>query len=166
MDRAKPGFRECQLMSSKISLHDWSRILRGQSSWWFVPEAMPRLILLYLLLIGALRLMGGRMSSGLTRNELLALVFLAAAIGPPLQNPDQGLLPPLIIAAWVVGLQRLMTLGTFHSHHLENAIDGKVSTLVSDGCINLRELRACALGVERVHAQLRGEGLLNLGQVE
>lgn len=63
-------------------------------------------------------------------------------------------------------LQRLMTLGTFHSHHLENAIDGKVSTLVSDGCINLRELRACALGAERVHAQLRGEGLLNLGQVE
>src|SRR3954466_2233977 len=166
MDRAKPGFRECQLMSSKISLHDWSRILRGQSSWWFVPEAMLRLILLYLLLIGALRLMGRRMSSGLSRNELLALVSLAAAIGPPLQNPDQGLLPPLIIAAWVVGLQRLMTIGTFRSHRFENAIDGSVSTLVSDGSLDLGELKVCALSVDRVQAQLRGEGLLNLGQVE
>jgi len=147
-------------------LGDWSRVLRGQSSWWFVPEAGVRLLFLYLLLVGALRLMGRRMSSGLSRNELLALVSLAAAIGPAVQSPDQGLLPPLIIAAWVVGLQRLMTIGTFRSHRFENAIDGSVSTLVSDGSLDLGELKVCALSVDRVQAQLRGEGLLNLGQVE
>jgi uncharacterized membrane protein YcaP (DUF421 family) len=153
-------------VSPQIALGDWSRILRGQSSWWFVPEAIVRLVCLYVLLIGALRLMGRRMSSGLSRNELLALVSLAAAIGPAMQTPDQGLLPPLIVAAWVVGLQRLMTLITFHSHRFENLIDGTVSTLVRDGRIDLRELRRSALPVERVQAQLRGEGVLNLGEVE
>jgi uncharacterized membrane protein YcaP (DUF421 family) len=150
----------------KLQLGDWSRILRGQSSWWFLPEAIIRLLFLYLLLVGALRLMGRRMSSGLSRNELLALVSLAAAIGPAVQNPDQGLLPPLIIAAWVVGLQRVMTRITFGSHRFENVIDGSVSTLVSDGRVDLQELSRCALPIERVHAQLRGEGLLSLGQVE
>jgi uncharacterized membrane protein YcaP (DUF421 family) len=153
-------------MSSPIELGDWDRILRGQSSWWFVPEAVVRLVFLYVLLICALRLMGRRMSSGLSRNELLALVSLAAAIGPAMQTPEQGLLPPLIVATWVVGLQRMMTLGTFHSHRFENLIDGAVSTLVVDGRIDLRELRRCAIPIERVRAQLRGEGLLNLGQVE
>ena len=153
-------------MSPQVTLGDWSRILRGESSWWFVPEALVRLLFLYLLLVCALRLMGRRMSSGLSRNELLALVSLAAAIGPAVQTPTQGLLPPLIIAVWVVGLQRGMTLTTFRSHRFENLIDGSVSTLVSDGCIDLRELRRCALPVDRVHAQLRGEGLLNLGHVE
>jgi uncharacterized membrane protein YcaP (DUF421 family) len=153
-------------MSPQIILGDWSRILRGQSSWWFVPEAIVRLGFLYLLLICALRLMGRRMSSGLSRNELLALVSLAAAIGPAMQAPDQGLLPPLIVAVWVVGLQRAMTLATFRSHRFENLMDGRVSTLVTDGRIELGELRRCALPVERIQAQLRGEGLLNLGQVE
>ncbi|HYP77689.1 MAG TPA: YetF domain-containing protein [Polyangiaceae bacterium] len=152
-------------MSSPIELGDWTRILRGKSSWWFVPEALLRLTLLYVLLIVALRLMGRRMSSGLSRNELLALVSLAAAIGPAIQTPEQGLLPPLIIAVWVVAFQRSMTLATFHSHRFENLSDGTVSTLVSDGRIDLRELRRCALPVERVHAQLRGEGIINLGQV-
>jgi uncharacterized membrane protein YcaP (DUF421 family) len=153
-------------MSPQIELGDWSRILRGESSWWFVPETMLRLVLLYSMLVCALRLMGRRMSSGLSRNELLAVVSLAAAIGPAVQNPNHGLLPPLIISVWVVGLQRLMTRATFHSHRFENLLDGAVSTLVSDGCIDLRELRLCALSVARIHAQLRGEGLLNLGQVE
>jgi uncharacterized membrane protein YcaP (DUF421 family) len=153
-------------MSQQVVLGDWSRILRGQSSWWFVPEAMVRLLFLYVLLVCALRLMGRRMSSGLSRNELLALVSLAAAIGPAIQTPDQGLLPPLIVAVWVVGLQRLMTFATFRSHRFENAMDGKLSTLVTDGCIDLREVHRCTLPIARVHAQLRGEGLLNLGQVE
>ena len=68
--------------------------------------------------------------------------------------------------AWVVGVQRLMTRVTFRSHRFETLIDGPLSTLVMDGRIDLRELRRCALPVERVQAQLRGEGLLNLGEVE
>ena len=69
-------------MSSPIVLGDWSRILRGESSWWFVPEAVLRLFVLYWMLVWSLRLMGRRISSALSRNELLALVSLAAAIGP------------------------------------------------------------------------------------
>jgi uncharacterized membrane protein YcaP (DUF421 family) len=153
-------------MSPRIMLGDWTRILRGDSSWWFVPEAIVRLGFLYLLLVCALRLMGRRMSSGLSRNELLALVSLAAAIGPAIQTPDQGLLSPLIVAAWVVGFQRLMTLATFRSHRFENLSDGTVSTLVNDGRIDLKEVRRCALPVARVQAQLRGESIFNLGEVE
>lgn len=153
-------------MNGHFKLGDWDRILRGESSWWFVPEAVFRLCVLYVILIVSLRLMGRRMSSGLSRNELLALTSLAAAIGPAMQNPSQGLLPPLIVAVWVVALQRALTLGTFHSHRFENLNDGVVTTLVSDGQIDLHALHQCSLPIDRLRGQLRGEGLLNLGQVE
>jgi uncharacterized membrane protein YcaP (DUF421 family) len=153
-------------MNKPIVVGDWTRILRGDSPWLFVLEAMLRLFLLYLLLLVALRLMGRRMSSQLSRNELLALVSLAAVIGPPMQSPEHGLLPPLLVAAWVVVLQRIMAIWTFRSHRFEHLMNGRIATLVSDGRVNVAEVRRASLPLQRVHAQLRFEGITNLGEVE
>jgi uncharacterized membrane protein YcaP (DUF421 family) len=105
------------------------------------------------------------MSSQLSRNELLAVISLAAAIGPAVESPDQGLLPAAIIAIVVVALQRVLTLGTFSSHRFETWFDGAVSKLVTDGKIDLRELGRCSLSLERLRATLRSEGLHQFGQV-
>lgn len=153
-------------MDKPIVLGDWTRILRGDSPWHFVLEAILRLVLLYLLLLVSLRLMGRRMSSQLSRNELLALVSLAAVIGPPMQSPDQGLLPPLLVAAWVVLLQRIMAICTFKSHRFEDLMNGRVATLVRDGRVNIADVRRASLPLERVQAQLRSDGITNLGEVE
>jgi hypothetical protein len=61
------------------------------------------------------------MSSQLTRNELLALVSLAAGVGPALQDPQQGLLPPLIIAVWVAAMQRAMAYLSVLSRRFDSA---------------------------------------------
>ena len=58
---------------------------------------------MYFVLIGALRLMGRRMASSMTRNELAAPVSLAAAVGPAMEAPDRGILAPVAIATIVVG---------------------------------------------------------------
>ena len=153
-------------MNKPIRAGDWARILRGNNPWGFVPEAVLRLFLLYLLLLVALRLMGRRMSSQLSRNELLALVSLAAVIGPPMQSPEQGLLPPLLVAAWVVVLQRGIAIWTFKSHRFERLMNSRIATLVNRGRVDVAEVRRASLPLERVHAQLRSEGITNLGQVE
>jgi uncharacterized membrane protein YcaP (DUF421 family) len=54
----------------------------------------------------SMRLMGNRMGKPLTRNELLAIVSLAAANGVALMAADRGLLPVVLIAAIVIGYQR------------------------------------------------------------
>jgi len=144
----------------------FERILRGESSWAFLPEALLRILFLYLLTLGCLRLMGRRMASQLSRNELLAVVSLAGAIGPAAQSPEQGLLPPVIVAALVVLLQRTLTFCTFRSHGFESRFDGTVSTLVSNGSIDLAELRRCSLSPERLYSALRGAGVVQLGEVD
>jgi len=95
----------------------------------FLIEATLRIALVYAILLVAMRLMGKRMASQTTRNELAALVSLAAAVGPAMQTPDWGILPPMLIALMIVVVQRAIALGTFKSPRFEEKMQGDVSTL-------------------------------------
>jgi uncharacterized membrane protein YcaP (DUF421 family) len=114
----------------------------------------------------SLSLMGRRMSSRLTRNELLAIVSLSAAIGPAVQDPKQGLLPPLVAAALIVLVQRVSSWSTLRSERFERVIEGDASTLVANGRLQIDAMRSNGISRQRLFAQLRSKGLLNLGAVE
>jgi uncharacterized membrane protein YcaP (DUF421 family) len=145
---------------------DLGRLVRGDTPWTFSLEVIVRIIVLYGILLIALRIMGRRMSTQLTRNELLALVCLAAAIGPAIQAPDRGLLPPLVVAGMVVLIQRGIGAYSFHNHRFEDVLEGKVCALVTDGQLDLHELRKNSLSSARLFAELRVAGVVQLGQVE
>lgn len=49
-----------------------------------------------------------RISLSLDPNDKAAMVSIAAAIGIPMQEPAQGLLPAVIIAAVFVGVARFI----------------------------------------------------------
>ncbi|HEY2735731.1 MAG TPA: YetF domain-containing protein, partial [Polyangiales bacterium] len=123
-------------------------------------------LFLYAILVIALRMMGRRMSSQLTRSELLALVSLAGGIGPALQDPERGLLPPLVIAVWVVCVQRAFAYFTFRSRRFDERANGKAALLLADGRMELTALRQNAISRDRLFAELRSKGLLQLGAVE
>lgn len=91
------------MKSSEAELWDWMRILFGaEVPPVFLVEVLIRIIIIYLLLIGSMRIMGKRMSSMISRNEMIAMISLAAAIGIPIQDPARGLLPAFIIAGIVI----------------------------------------------------------------
>ncbi len=150
----------------EIHLYDLPRILMGEVPPAFLIEAFIRILFLFLLLIIAIRLMGRRMASSLTRNELAALTSLAAAIGVPVLGPDRGLLPALIIALIVIAIQRAMAYGVFKSKKLERAFMDHNNILIADGCLNLPEVRKAGLSQERIFAQLRSSGVDSLGKVQ
>jgi uncharacterized membrane protein YcaP (DUF421 family) len=144
---------------------DYLRILMGDVPWSFLIEATIRLILMYLLLLLGLRLMGKRMAGQLSRTELAALVSLAAAIGIPLLSADRGILAPFIIAGVVVLTQRLVTRWAARSPQVERMLQGNLTTVVTDGVLQLDHMEEAVLSQERLFAQLRGEKLEHLGQV-
>jgi uncharacterized membrane protein YcaP (DUF421 family) len=145
---------------------DLTRIAFGQTSAIFLVEVALRMVILYAVLLIALRAMGRRMSSQLTRNELLALVSLAAGVGPALQDPAQGVLPPLIIAVWVAAVQRGIAYLSVGSGRFDSAANGHAELLVEDGRLHLGTLRRNALSREHLFAELRSRGVLQLGRVE
>jgi uncharacterized membrane protein YcaP (DUF421 family) len=151
---------------SQIRVPDWQRF------WWgsgvppgLLGEVALRVVVLYVVLAVAIRLMGRRTSSELTRNELLAIVALAAAIGPSIQAPNRGLLPPILIAVWVVLWQRAVASATLRSSRFERLMHGDGVIVVQDGVVQLRALKRMAVSRERLFAELRSQGLLHLGRV-
>ena len=151
---------------SDIHLTDWLRILVGDVPGSFYIEVIIRAVVFYLLLLVAIRLMGKRMSSQLGRNDLAAMVSLAAAIGVPLQAPDRGILPAVIIAIIVVVVARLIAAKAFKDQGFEKYSQGNIGMLVKDSVLDLKAMKECRLSRERLVAQLRSNGIKQLGDVK
>lgn len=154
------------MQAQSTRVWDMHRLFFGQAPTWFSLEVLGRLLFLYLLLIIAMRLMGRRMASQLTRTELIAMVSLAAAVGPAVATPNQGLLPPVIVTIWVVLMQRWMALRSFRSELFEHWMQGEAATLVANGELQLSALRANAISRDTLFAKLRNAGFSHLGRVD
>jgi uncharacterized membrane protein YcaP (DUF421 family) len=132
----------------------------------FLIEVIIRIILLYVLIIFSMRLMGRRMASTMSRNELAALVSLAAAIGIGMQDPTKGILPAFIIAGIIVGTQQLIAKLTFKNKTFESVTQGNFDALVEDGCLKIKSMSRVGLSRERIFSQLRSEGITHLGKMQ
>lgn len=151
---------------NEIHLTDWLRILAGQVPASFYLELFIRASIIYILLLVAIRFMGKRMSGQLSRNDLAAMVSLAGAIGVPLQSPDRGILPAVIIAIVVVVIARWIGARSTKSQSFEKFSQGNISVLVKDAVFNLDEMKKARMPRERLVAQLRSKSIKQLGSVK
>lgn len=80
-----------------------------------------------------MRLVGKRMASHLTPNELIALTSLAAAVGLPILSFDKGLIPAIAVALIVVpGLRIISTLSCLFQRRFRPS--GQTLTLYGGDC--------------------------------
>lgn len=149
----------------EIILSDWQRILFGEVPAAFFLEVVIRTVFIFLLLITSMRLLGRRMAAQLNRTEMVAMFSLAAAIGVPLQAPDRGLLPAVVIAVVVVLVGRLLARLTLKSQSFQASVEDDLAILANDGVLDLQTIKVTRLSVERVLAQLRSERVRHLGEV-
>ncbi|UOR07370.1 DUF421 domain-containing protein [Hymenobacter aerilatus] len=149
-----------------IHLTDWLRILFGEVPPSFFLEAILRIVFIYLLLVLAMRLMGNRMGSILTRNEMIALVSLAGANGVALMAPDRGLLPVVVAVAIIVGYQQVVAWQAARHEKLETFVLDDFAILVKEGELQLDKLEESVMSREQLLARLRNESIDNLGNVQ
>ena len=148
-----------------LSLSDFNRILIGEIPAFFFIELIFRAFLIYALLIVSMRLMGKRMSAQLSRNEMAAVVSLAAAVGIPLMNPDRGILPPVVITVVIIFFTNLISRRTSRSESFESLTQDDLDLLVQDGVLNLSTMEKTRITKERIFSQLRSLGIFHLGMV-
>lgn len=142
------------------------RILVGEVPATFFVEVIIRIAVVYLILMVSMRLMGKRMASMLSRTELVAIVSLAAAIGMPLQAPDRGLLPAIIIAIVVVCMHKVLSALAYKNERFESYFQGRIAVLVQNSVLELETMKKSQISRERLYAQLRYEGIRHLGEVK
>ncbi|GAB3256349.1 DUF421 domain-containing protein [Larkinella harenae] len=149
-----------------IHLADWYRILVGEVPVTFYVEILIRAAAIYLILVVSMRLMGHRMASQVSRNEMAAMISLAAAIGVPILDPSRGILPAVIIAMVVVFVQRMISYWAARNEDFEGISQDIASTLVENSVMQLTNMQGSRISRELLFAQLRSEGLTNLGSVK
>ncbi|RVU00312.1 DUF421 domain-containing protein [Mucilaginibacter limnophilus] len=150
----------------EIKIGDWMRWLVGQVPGDFYIELFIRAVFIYLLLMIAMRVLGKRMSSQIGRNDMVAMVTLAATIGIPLQAPDRGLLPAVVITILVVWISRWIAKKAFYDQKFERFSQGNISVLVKNAVMDIPEMKRVRLTKERLVAELRFNGVKQLGQVK
>lgn len=150
----------------EIHLTDWLRILVGEVPASFYIELFIRASIIYVLLLIAIRFMGKRMSGQLSRNDLAAMVSLAGAIGVPLQAPDRGIVPAVIIAVVVVVIARWIGAKSYKNQNFEKFSQGNISVLVKDSVLDLKVMKKARMPRERLVAQLRSKSVKQLGSVK
>lgn len=109
--------------------------------------------------------MGKRVAAQMSISELAVIVTLGAAVGVPMQVPDRGMLPAVLILGVAVLFQRGIAVLGFKHRKVETFTQGDVSVLVQDGRIFLGQMRKAALSRERLFALLRCREIEQLGQV-
>jgi len=149
-----------------IHINDWQRIFIGDVPGGFYLEVVLRIVVIYLILMVSMRLMGKRMASQLSRNEMIGMVSLAAAIGVPLQSPDRGILAAVVIAAIVISIQQVIATVATKSESLQTLTQGKLTKLVEDGRLDLTSMQQVGITRERAFAQLRSNSIRHLGEVK
>ncbi|GAB3903178.1 DUF421 domain-containing protein [Larkinella knui] len=150
----------------EIHLKDWPRILVGEVPGIFYVEILIRVAAVYLILVVSMRLMGRRMASQLSRNEMAALISLAAAIGVPILDPNRGIIPAVIIALVVILVQQLISYWAAKNERFEGISQDIVSTMVENSVLQLDNMKNARLTRELLFAQLRSSGLTHLGSVK
>ncbi|MFM0441139.1 MULTISPECIES: DUF421 domain-containing protein [Paraburkholderia] len=141
------------------------RLLVGDGPWAFLVELAPRAVIVYGLLLAAMRLMGKRVAAQLSITELAVVLMLGAAIGVPIQVSSQGVLPAVVVLRAVVVLQRLTGKAGLRCRRFEVLQQGDVTILIKDGRMLLDQLKVCDMSREMLASELRAAQVAHLGQL-
>lgn len=125
-----------------------------------------RSVLVYLFLIGLLRIAGKREFSQLNNGDFVVLLLLSNTVQNAIIGSDNSLWGGLFGAAVLVAANRLLVRATYNRGWLVRMIEGTPTTLISHGRLNRRNLKHEAITNEQIMAAVRHQGATSLRDVD
>lgn len=141
------------------------QLLLGSEDWSFLWAVAVRTTLMFLVILGGLRLMGKRGISQLSVFELGVIIGLGSAAGDPMFYKDVGLLSCLIVFVLVLGLYLILERLMNHFRGLANKLEGQAVDVVRDGALLYHAVSHEELTTNELFVQLRLGNVSHLGQV-
>lgn len=131
-----------------------------------MPETILRSFIMFVVILVSLRILGKRGVKQLSVFELVVIIGLGSAAGDPMFYKDVGILPAILVFAMVVGLYSLLTFMIGHNKKFEDLVEGRPVCLIKEGKFSIDNFKKEALGEDEFFAELRMQGISQLGQVE
>ena len=124
-----------------------------------------RAIILYLVMVIAMRAMGRRQLGQFQPYEFALTIILADLISSPMESVATPLLQGLLPVAALFVTHSALTLISVKSDKARAVISGKPVMVVSKGVVDQRELEKLCMGLSDLMEGLRGAGILDPSEV-
>jgi uncharacterized membrane protein YcaP (DUF421 family) len=125
-----------------------------------------RAVILYLLLIFAVRLMGKRQIGELQPTELAITILISNLATLPIEDPGDPLLVGIIPILVLAGLDVLMSQLQFKSRGIRKLMCGQPAIIIRDGIIDQAKMKELRFTNDDLTESLRIQGIFNIDEVE
>lgn len=143
-----------------------NELLFGQEDWRFLGAVALRTAVMFIVILGGLRVMGKRGISHLSVFELGVIVGLGSAAGDPMFYKDVGLLQGLVVFGVVLGLYRVLEWVLNRSERAAERLEGRPIEVLCDGALVAKEVANVEITTPELFTQLRVQSVSHLGQIE
>ena len=117
-----------------------------------------RCIIIYALLVAALRLTGKRQMGELEISELITTLILSEVAVVPISDPDMPVLFSILPIFTLSAFEVIVTYSTSKIPKLRSLIAGRPNAVIKNGRIDQHELKKLRLSAAELMAQLRING--------
>ena len=124
-----------------------------------------RTILLYIVIILAIRIMGKRQIGELQTSELVVTLLISDIAAIPMQNTEQSLLSGIVPILILIVCEFIISLLMLKRAGFRRIICGKPIVIISDGKINQSEMHQLRMSTEDLSEELRQQGIFNIEDV-
>jgi uncharacterized membrane protein YcaP (DUF421 family) len=133
----------------------------------FIPETpwtllIVRAVVIYVFLVGALRLGGRRELGQITSFDLILLLIIANAVQNAMNAGDNSLGAGLILAATLFVLNWLVGFAVYRWRWFDRLVQGVPVRIVTDGKVHVGALRRERISLEELRSALRKQGIARI----
>ena len=125
-----------------------------------------RVIILYALIVAAMRVMGKRQLGELEPTELVMAMIISDLAAVPMQDMGIPLLTGIIPIITLVCLSLILSEASVMSIRFRRLMSGSSSIIIDRGQINQHEMRRNRLTVDELLESLRLQGILDISTVK
>lgn len=125
-----------------------------------------RTVILYLILIGVIRLMGKRQIGQMEPSEFVVTMLVANLAAIPMQDGGIPLLSGLLPILTVLGMELVLAVLALRSVKLRRILCGKPVILVENGRILQDNLRKTSITMDELTGHLRQKEVLDIRAVQ
>lgn len=125
-----------------------------------------RTIILYAVVVIAVRLMGKRQLSELQPSELVITLLIADMASLPMENTDKPMLSGIIPTLILVACEICVSIFMMKNSYFRKLICGSPVTVIEDGKVLRDKMSSLRMTTEDLCVQLRQQGIFSIEDVE
>ena len=125
-----------------------------------------RILIVFTVLLCAMRLMGKRQLGELELNELVVAVLITNIVAHPLQDIGIPMLNGLVPAVTLFCCEVLLSSLSMHSIRVRKLLCGTPAVLVENGVIQQRAMRENRLTLDELAEELRGQSITDITSIQ